>query len=154
MASGHDLAMRLRVAYLALHRRTNAAFAGFGLTADQFVLLTALAEEGGATQKELVRRTGSDPNTMSEMLARLEARGLVLRKRHAADGRARSVSLTEEGRRVQALLWEASVPLRDELERPFDAGALETLVGQLDLIVEAMAPAKGPASRETSRPGP
>ncbi len=154
MAGGHDLAMRLRVAYMALHRRTNAAFAGFGLTADQFVLLTALAEEDGVTQKELVRRTGSDPNTMSEMLARLESRGLILRRRHASDGRARSVGLTEEGRRIQARLWEASAPLRGELERPFDPEALQTLVDQLGLIAEAMGSAHAAPSPGGPRPGP
>jgi DNA-binding MarR family transcriptional regulator len=80
MASGHDLAKRLRGAYLALHRRTNAALAEAGLTADQFVLLTALAEEDGVRQSELVGRTGSDPNTKSEMLVRLEKKGLVARE--------------------------------------------------------------------------
>ena len=64
--------MGLRAAYLTMHRRANAEFARFGLTADQFVLLTALAEADGVTQKELARRTASDANTMSEMLGRLE----------------------------------------------------------------------------------
>jgi hypothetical protein len=64
MPDGHDPAMRLRVAYLSLHRRTNAELAPLGLTADQFVLLTSLVSAGGVTQKELVRPTGSDPKTM------------------------------------------------------------------------------------------
>ncbi len=70
--AGHELAMGLRAAYLTMHRRANAEFARFHLTADQFVILTALAAEDGVTQKELVRRTASDANTMSEMLGRLE----------------------------------------------------------------------------------
>ena len=74
MPDGHDLAMRLRVDYMALHRRTNAVLATMGLIADQFVLLTSLVGGEGVTQKELVGRTGSDPNTISEMLARLEAK--------------------------------------------------------------------------------
>src|SRR5262249_37160542 len=98
MPDGHDLALRLRAAYLRLHSRTNAELAGLGLTADQFVLLTSLAGGEGVTQKELVGRTGSDPNTISEMLARLEMKGLVERRQHAEDGRARSVSLTRRGR--------------------------------------------------------
>src|SRR4051812_17703450 len=88
-ADGHDLAMGLRAAYLTMHRRSNAEFAPFDLTADQFVLLTALAEGDGVTQKELARRTASDANTMSEMLGRLERRGLVTRERRAADGPGR-----------------------------------------------------------------
>ena len=45
-AAGHDLAMALRAAYLTMHRRANAEFARFCLTADQFVILTALAQLG------------------------------------------------------------------------------------------------------------
>ncbi len=99
--AGDDLAMGLRAAYLTMHRRANAEFARFGLTADQDVILTTLAEEDEVTQKELVRRTSSDANTMSEMLGRLERRGLIARKRNESDARARLVSLTESGREVQ-----------------------------------------------------
>jgi DNA-binding MarR family transcriptional regulator len=143
MASGHDLAMRLRVAYLAMHRRTNAELAPFGLTADQFVLLTSLSEAEGATQKELVVRTGSDPNTMSEMLARLEAKGLIARKQHVTDRRARSVSLTRRGRQVQRALWEGSARLRVELEALFPSNVLAALVEGLDRVAVAMNPADG-----------
>ena len=75
--AGHILALGLRSAYLTFHRRANAVFARFKLTSDQFVLLTVLAEADGVTQGELMRRTNSDPNTISEMLGRLERRGLV-----------------------------------------------------------------------------
>jgi DNA-binding MarR family transcriptional regulator len=147
MPDGHDLAMRIRVAYLALHRRTNAELAPFGLTADQFVLLTCLAAGEGATQKELLGRTGSDPNTMSEMLARLEAKGLVERKRHAEDGRARCVSLTRRGRQVQGILWEGSAALRAKLESLFAPEVLDSLVAGLDRVAIAMNAPDGPDSR-------
>ncbi len=144
MPNGHELAMRLRVAYLALHRRTNAELAPLGPTADQFVLLTSLAEGEGVTQKELVGRTGSDPNTMSQMLARLEARGLVGRKRHAEDGRARSVSLTRRGRQVQRTLWERSARLRAELESLFPPDVMDSLIEGLERVAMAMNPPDGP----------
>lgn len=153
MATGHDLAMRLRAAYLAMHRRTNAEFARLGLTADQFVVLTALVDGGSATQKELVRRTASDPNTMSEMLTRLEGRGLVLRTRHAEDGRARSVALTREGRRAQQRLWKASVPLREELERPFRPGEIDALVESLGRVVDTMTREDDKAPTGRTPPG-
>jgi DNA-binding MarR family transcriptional regulator len=139
VANGHDLAMRLRVAYLALHRRTNAELARFGLTADQFVLLTALSEGDGVTQKELVRRTGSDPNSMSEMLSRLERKALVARERHAEDARARSVTLTKRGRQMQGTLWKGSATLRAELESLFSTDVLNSLVDGLDRIAPAMS---------------
>jgi DNA-binding MarR family transcriptional regulator len=131
--------MKLRAAYLTLHRRTGAALARFGLTADQFVLLTVLAEGDALTQKDLVRRSASDPNTLSEMLARLERRGLVVRERHATDGRARTVALTPEGRQMQKRLWHASDPLRQILQQLYSPEALDTMVENLDRIHRAMA---------------
>src|SRR5438270_7326427 len=100
MTSGRDVARALRAAYLALHRQTNACFAEDGVTADQFVLLAALAEAAAVTQQDLVRRVGSDPNTVRAMLLLLEEGGLVSRERHPTDGRARRVTLTGQGRQV------------------------------------------------------
>jgi len=66
VSSGHVLAMHLRRAYLTLHRRADARFAAFELTADQFVVLTLLAEKEAVTQQHLTRRSLSDPNTKRE----------------------------------------------------------------------------------------
>src|SRR5690242_558376 len=115
MKSGHDLALALRAAYLALHRGSDARFARHGVTADQFVLLSMLAEGDALTQKELARRASSDPNTVRAMLLLLERRGLVARERHPTDGRARSVALTAKGRRVYGKLWAAGEPVRSRL---------------------------------------
>ena len=137
-AAGHDLVMRLRAAYLTMHRRANAEFAHLGLTADQFVILTALAEADGVTQKELARRTASDANTMSEMLGRLERRGLVTRKRDASDGRARRVSLTESGREIRHGAWDGIAAFCDRLAGLVPSAELATLVGHLERIARGM----------------
>src|SRR3954451_11916487 len=121
MTSGREIPMALRVAYLALHRQTNDCFAKDGVTADQFVLLAALAEADAVTQQELVRRVSSDPNTVRAMLLLLERRGLVARERHAVDGRARCVTLTVKGRQVFKRLWTKSEPLRARLLAAFQA---------------------------------
>ena len=44
MTQGHDIAIALRGAYLALHRRSESAFAPHGVTADQFVVI--IGEKG------------------------------------------------------------------------------------------------------------
>ena len=87
---GHDLAMALRLAYLTMHRRTDALTARCGVTADQFVVLRALAETGVLSQRELTDRTGSDRNTLRAMLVLLEERELIERSSHPKD-KARSV---------------------------------------------------------------
>jgi DNA-binding MarR family transcriptional regulator len=132
MHQGHQFAMLLRKAYLTFHRRANARILKSGITADQFVALTMLAQQEGITQITLVERTGSDPNTVTAILRLLERRGLVRREAHARDGRARCVFLTPKGRRVQrrltrdadvmlAALWNAV----DEQARPTVLRALE-----------------------------
>src|SRR5262245_46704350 len=119
MTSGREVARALRAAYLALHRQTNDCFAKDGVTADQFVLLAALADADAVTQQELVRRVGSDPSTVRAMLLLLEGRGLLAGERHPADGRARCVTLTAKGGQVFKKLLAKSEPLRVRLLSAF-----------------------------------
>jgi DNA-binding MarR family transcriptional regulator len=135
MASGHDIAMALRTAYWAMHRSTEASFTKRAATADQFVLLSLLAEQDGITQQELVRRASSDANTIRAMLVRLEKRGLVTRERHPTDGRARSVALTREGKQTYEKLRAQSEPLRERLRAGFGTREARTLVKFLGRIV-------------------
>src|SRR5215207_3412239 len=108
MTTGRDIAMALRAAYLALHRRSDAAFAPRGATADQFVSLATLARGGEAlTQRELARRMPSDPSTVRAMLVLLARDGLVERDAHPTDARKRTVALTAKGARVFKRLWAA-----------------------------------------------
>jgi len=139
MTSGREIPRALRAAYLALHRQTNDCFAKDGVTADQFVLLASLADADAVTQQELVRRVGSDPNTVRAMLLLLEGRGLVARERHPADGRARSVSLTARGRKVFTRLLAKSEPLRVRLLTALGPGEATALVELLHRVAEAMA---------------
>jgi DNA-binding MarR family transcriptional regulator len=74
-----------------------------GITLRQTVLLAAITEAEGASQSDLVRATGVDRSTLAEMMARMERKGLIARSASEEDGRAKSVSLTPEGRaRLQA----------------------------------------------------
>ncbi len=70
------------------------------LTMRQYVLLSAIAIHGGASQSDLVRKTGIDRSTLAEMIARLQSRGLVDRGRTAKDGRTKSVRITPEGKKA------------------------------------------------------
>lgn len=70
-----------------------------GVTLRQTVLLAAIAESEGASQADLVGATGVDRSTLAEMMARMERKGLIKRAAAAEDARAKSVRLTNEGRR-------------------------------------------------------
>lgn len=140
MTAGHDLALALRAAYLALHRCSEARFAAHGLTADQFVLLATLARGHAMTQRELARRMSSDPSTVRAMLVLLERRGLVARATHPTDARARTVGLTADGRRAFQRLWAAGEPIRAQMLdalQPDDAAALVRLLAR---VADALTP--------------
>lgn len=145
---GETLGMRLRGAYLTFHRLANAHFGPFGVTADQFVILTLLSEEDGLTQREVVERAFSDPNTIGEMLSRLEKKKLVRREPHPQDGRARCVFLTPKGRKVQKQLWESWESHLDAVDgafRPDEREVIKDLLGRIPEMVAAVRDGPGEA---------
>lgn len=144
---GHRIAMALRAAYLAMHRQTDARLSGRGATADQFVVLSALAEAEALSQSELVSRTSSDPSTLRAMLVRLEAKGLVARRPHPTDRRARGVRLTARGRRLLADLYAESEALRQRLVEPLTPAEIATLLRCLATIAETF---ERPATRRST----
>lgn len=80
------------------------------LTGPQLVCLRHLLATGPSTPSALARGVSLSHATVTGILSRLEARGLVERERSAADRRRIIVSLTEEGAR---LARAAPSPLQD-----------------------------------------
>lgn len=138
MTTGNEIALALRAAYLAIHRRTDARLATSSITADQFVLLATLSRGNAMTQRELARRMSSDPSTVRAMLVLLERRGLIRREAHPTDARARTVSLSPEGTRTFAKLWKATESLRGLMLRVLDPEEAETLVRLLTRFADSL----------------
>src|SRR6476646_3898577 len=72
-----------------------------GLTHPQYLVMLALWGTSPLTVRELGRMLSLEPATLSPLLKRLEAVGLLTRGRHPRDDRALAVELTEEGRRLR-----------------------------------------------------
>jgi len=68
-----------------------------GLTHPQYLVMLALWGESPLTVKQLGGLLSLEPATLSPLLKRLEAGGLVARQRRSDDERALAVSLTAEG---------------------------------------------------------
>src|SRR5919108_4925012 len=111
MTTGRDIARGLRQAYMLMHRQTQSLLSGYGFTAVQYVLLALLNTKDGITQQELTRRASSDPNTVRATLLLLERDGMVVRRSHKTDRRARRILLTDKGRRTFSKLSAALKPL-------------------------------------------
>ncbi|MFJ6279553.1 MAG: MarR family winged helix-turn-helix transcriptional regulator [Actinomycetes bacterium] len=72
------------------------------LTHPQYLVMLALWEHSPRTLREIAEALAMEPATLSPMLKRLEANGLVTRERVAGNERALAVGLTEEGRKLRA----------------------------------------------------
>lgn len=73
-----------------------------GLTHPQYLVMLALWERSPRSVKDLSAALALDPGTLSPLLKRLEAGGLVVRARERADERLLAVQLTERGRALRA----------------------------------------------------
>ena len=69
-----------------------------GPTPRQFAVLLSVHQNPGVSQTDLVRTTGIDRSTLTEILRRLGRRGLIRRERQPEDRRTNALHLTEDGR--------------------------------------------------------
>src|SRR6186713_891212 len=73
-----------------------------GLTHPQYLVMLALWERSPRTVRDIGAALYLDPATLSPLLKRLEAAGLLTRARSAADERALDVALTPAGAALRA----------------------------------------------------
>ncbi len=133
-----ELPMALRAAYMAMHRRSEQAFAKYGVTADQFVLMATLARGDALTQRELAKRMPSDPSTVRAMLVLLEKQGFIERMPHPDDSRALQVRLTSAGKRKFRQLWNAGESIRQQMYGSLSDKEIQSLIRALQSITETL----------------
>ncbi len=89
----------------ALHRELMAAYRPLldelGVTYPQYITLLYLWEHEEATVGQLCSALGLDTGTVSPLLKRMEANGLITRRRLISDERTVLVTLTEEGKALE-----------------------------------------------------
>lgn len=106
-----------------------------GLTHPQYLVLLALWGAEPMSVKDLSEVLQLDPPTLSPLLKRLEANGLVERRRLPEDQRTLAVTLTEAG---WALRTEAlQVPPQIVARLGMDVGELERLRDGLTHVIDA-----------------
>ncbi|NBZ86668.1 MarR family winged helix-turn-helix transcriptional regulator [Stagnihabitans tardus] len=86
----------------AMQRVYQPLLAPLGLTYPQFLVLMALWEEDGRRVTDLGRALGLESNTLTPLLKRMEAQGLVARARDEQDERQVRVTLSEKGAGLKA----------------------------------------------------
>ena len=86
--------------YQAFERYSATHILGLGLTPPQFDVIATLGNTEGMTFRELGERTLITKGTLTGVVDRLEAKGLVSRRSCPDDGRATLVLLTRRGDKV------------------------------------------------------
>jgi DNA-binding MarR family transcriptional regulator len=100
MVTQTQLAEALRDAITRLNRRVRQARPVGDLTGTQLSALTSLELAGALTPRELADVERVQPPTMTKIVAKLEARGLVQRTPHPTDGRQVILSSTGLAREI------------------------------------------------------
>ena len=111
-----------------------------GLTYPQYLVMLVLWQEDGITVSAIGAQLGLDSGTLTPLLKRLEAAGLVARLRDAADERQVRITLTAAGRALKqkakgipkALLCASGLALKD-------IGALRSRLESLAANLRAFA---------------
>jgi MarR family transcriptional regulator, organic hydroperoxide resistance regulator len=112
-AGSPDLTWLLHRAAQHMRAALEQAAREHGLSgARDWIVLSALAAGPRQTQLSLAQSLGLDKTTMTSLLDRMEARGLITRCTDRHDRRARIPELTDEGERVQREVISA----RDRVE--------------------------------------
>ena len=91
-----------------------------GLTHPQYLVMLALWQHGQLSVKELSGLLQLDPGTLSPLLKRLEAAGLLRRERDPKDQRNLALALTEKGRALRAEAEKIPAGIVERLGMPIE----------------------------------
>jgi DNA-binding MarR family transcriptional regulator len=111
----------------ALTAAVDREMASWDISHDQWGVLLLLSSNKGDTAAELSREAGVDTGSMTRMLDRIEAKGLVVRTRSADDRRVVRLALSPAGRTVCDHMPAVMVSVLNRHLAGFSEAELETL---------------------------
>ena len=97
----NQLCFALYSASLAMTKLYKPLLDELGITYPQYLVLLVLWEADGPTVSELGQRLSLDSGTLTPLLKRLEAAGLISRLRNPSDERRVHIQLTAAGRKLK-----------------------------------------------------
>jgi DNA-binding MarR family transcriptional regulator len=118
----------------AIHERVRE----HGLTTLQYTTLSVLGRRGGLSNAQLARRSYMTPQSMSEVIEALEAKGLIQRTRHPNHRRVMPAQLTPKGMKVLEACEAAVDAMESEMLRDLSEGERVALYKGLVSSVRAL----------------
>jgi DNA-binding MarR family transcriptional regulator len=104
-----------------------AALKGDGLDVPRWRVLMSLHGRDCASVSEIAEQAIVKLPTMTKIVQRMQADGLVVCRPRETDGRVTEVLLTESGRRAQALAWSKAASIYEEAFRNISDREVQTL---------------------------
>ena len=115
-----------------------ALLAPYGISLLQHEIMMNLMRSPGLTQRALAERCFSAKSGISMLLDRMQKDGLVERRPHPQDSRARCIFLTDEGARLAGKLAEMQAEVVREMTGPYSDAELEMLNVLMDETAERL----------------
>lgn len=97
----NQLCFSIYACYSAIMKLYRPVLAALNLTYTQYITMLVLWEEDGLSVKELGNRLHLDSGTLTPLLKKLEAAGVLTRTRDKTDERSVIISLTASGRMLK-----------------------------------------------------
>ena len=118
----------------------NAAFAegGFDITAEQFLVLDTLWDEGVLTQQQVADIMLKDKNSIVKLIDGLEEKKLVKRMSNPRDRRQNLISVTEEAERIKAEVTDVALDAVGGITEGISNSDLSVFVKVLDRMASNM----------------
>ena len=116
----------------------HAKLAPLGIEPRDFALLRAVGAAEGQSQQAIGERLRIPASRMVAFIDSLEERGLLERRPHPTDRRARALHLTEEGRALLTEAYAAAVTFESDLCARLSAAERERLVELLGTVLATL----------------
>ena len=135
LALEHQVCFGLAVAARTVIALYRPVLEPMGLTHPQYLVMLALWEFEPVSVKDLSGMLQLEPATLSPLLKRLEAAGLLRRDRSRADERSLAVALTDKGRALRDQALEVPPAIVERLG--MDVDELMDLHARLTKVIAA-----------------
>ena len=132
LALDSQLCFALYAASLAMTKLYKSLLDPLGLTYPQYLVMLVLWQDNGLMVSQLGERLALDSGTLTPLLKRLEASGLVLRLRDTTDERRVVVQLTAAGRALRTRA--ARVPAAVALATGCELSEITSLTARLQVL--------------------
>jgi DNA-binding MarR family transcriptional regulator len=135
---------QLKRAEHALRVEMDGVLRGLGLTTPQYAVLSVLDDEPGLSGAALARRCFVTPQTMNQIVAKLEKEALISRRDHPEHGRIRQAYLTERGEELVSRAHRDVEDVEERMLAGFDADERLDLLRTLSGLVDGLRSGEKP----------